>query len=1053
MRQAQKWIVVGIWFLLIISLSIRVDAQASAFVRVGIAGRGTAITVAWNSDGTVLAVAGSRGVWLYDSTLRLMGLLEGPSMIALAWDPSGTRIVTANLEGQVQIWDVLDKSLIRTLNNGTNIAFCVAWSPDGTRVAAGSSNRAVRIWDARNGNQLATYRGHQKAITSIAWSPDNNFLASASADQTIRIWTISTGQVSNTLSTSSLPIVVSWSPNGAYLAGVEGSELHVWRTADYQSVLQFSSPQVPEVLSFTWSPHSDRLAISGQSSDVLIWNIASQQVDITLGGHTRLVTPVRWSSQNVLATVDANHVIRVWDTQSGQMKGQLQEHNEPVKSIAWSPNNIWIAGIEDLKENANLRIWDTLTGKLVAVAEKPTDSLNSGSINTLRWSADGQSLAAATYGKSVTIWDTTTFRIKAHLAGHNAEITAVAWNPSNTALAVGDIGEVRIWDVNSQVVKTTFDLAAVTSLPSLVTDLAWNSIGTQLAIATADGHILVYDDISDQVRDLGVVNRTESGQGYYSIGWSVDGAKLITNDAVLIVNNGNIEQHLSLADRLLAINPSRSFLTTTDGSAVFDIVDLSNVTSTDAVTLNQGSVRNLVWSLDGSKLAVANSDGSIVIYSDALVVTPTSTFTTSPWDTPTNAAIPTNTPTIVPTATFTPSDTPTATYTDTPTSVPTELPSTTFTVTPSDTPTNTVVPTETPTATYTDTPTSVPTATFTVTPSDTPTATSSPTPGPDNIWGQTAIGALSLNVPNFQKAIVASGSAIVRVTGGGSVVDNSTHTTDALDLSGSARIIVDQNNGSGGIYSVGATNASAPPGSVVTYTDTTETQIAKSGTTSIGRTVSDPFAPGGPLAIPIPPATNCVDISTIPGWNGHYAAPANYNLPPGCYTANNQTIAVSSTTLTLGTFTKDASGQCTGYGVYYFRNVKNVTFSGSSSLVSVCNYIYLEQTSGSFVVSASGTQDIEAPTSGPYKGIAYYQAEPGLPLPTNFKGVTPFTLSGGAQLRIYGTIYVPHDKCSLSGPSGLSDIHGQFICDNITLSGSSTLTVNWDPSKIWSPIP
>jgi hypothetical protein len=282
-------------------------------------------------------------------------------------------------------------------------------------------------------------------------------------------------------------------------------------------------------------------------------------------------------------------------------------------------------------------------------------------------------------------------------------------------------------------------------------------------------------------------------------------------------------------------------------------------------------------------------------------------------------------------------------------------------------------------------------------------------------------------------------------------VDNSTNALDALDLTGSAKIVVDQNNGSGGVYVVGGAKTTGAA-TITTYTDASESKIASSGATKIGHTSSDPFAPGGAAAIPVPSATNCVDIATLPGWKGRYTVPSDYNLPPGCYSANNNTITVGATyTLTFGNYTKDANGLCTGYGVYYFKNVKSFQFGGSSSVVSICNLIYLDQTSGSFQISGAGKQDIEAPTSGPFKGVAYYQAEPGLPLPANFKGQATFKLSGSASLKVYGTVYVPHDSCTLSGASGLMDISGQFICDTINLTGSTTLTMKWNPANVWQP--
>jgi hypothetical protein len=131
---------------------------------------------------------------------------------------------------------------------------------------------------------------------------------------------------------------------------------------------------------------------------------------------------------------------------------------------------------------------------------------------------------------------------------------------------------------------------------------------------------------------------------------------------------------------------------------------------------------------------------------EALLATPTPTFTPEPpTETPTFTPIPpTETPTPEPTDTPVPTDTPTPEPTDTPVPTDTPTPEPTDTPVPTDTPTpeptDTPVPTDTPTPEPTDTPVPPtetptftpipPTETPTQEPTDTPVPTDTPTPEP-----------------------------------------------------------------------------------------------------------------------------------------------------------------------------------------------------------------------------------------------------------------------------------------------------------------------------------
>ena len=112
-------------------------------------GKGTIREIAYSPNGTLLAVASSIGIWLYDTA---------------------TYDEVALLTGHTEPVDSL------------------AFSPDGSTLASGSLDTTVRLWDAATGERLNTLTGHKNWVRSVAFSPDGTTLASGSRDGTVLLW-------------------------------------------------------------------------------------------------------------------------------------------------------------------------------------------------------------------------------------------------------------------------------------------------------------------------------------------------------------------------------------------------------------------------------------------------------------------------------------------------------------------------------------------------------------------------------------------------------------------------------------------------------------------------------------------------------------------------------------------------------------------------------------------------------------------------------------------------------------------------------------------------
>jgi hypothetical protein len=88
------------------------------------------------------------------------------------------------------------------------------------------------------------------------------------------------------------------------------------------------------------------------------------------------------------------------------------------------------------------------------------------------------------------------------------------------------------------------------------------------------------------------------------------------------------------------------------------------------------------------------------------------------------------------------------------------------------------------------------------------------------------------------------------------------------------------------------------------------------------------------------------------------------------------------------------------------------------------------------VPTGSGTLDIAAPTSGPWSGVAIYQA-PALTFAVNLS-----VAGNNSTWNITGLVYLPHASVSFSGPankstSGLSCF--VLVVDNLNVSGTASV--------------
>jgi hypothetical protein len=182
------------------------------------------LAVAWNPDGKRLASADGQGVvkvWDVNSAEELPELRTRDGVFALAWNPDGKRLATASKDGQVMVWDTADGGKPLTLPaaeipkpaNAPPFAFrrswtlYLHWSANGQKLALVDADGAVQIWDTAAVKKPVVLHDPDclRGIQSAAWSPVGSRLALTDGDAQIRVWDADKGAFTGRFRASDLP--------------------------------------------------------------------------------------------------------------------------------------------------------------------------------------------------------------------------------------------------------------------------------------------------------------------------------------------------------------------------------------------------------------------------------------------------------------------------------------------------------------------------------------------------------------------------------------------------------------------------------------------------------------------------------------------------------------------------------------------------------------------------------------------------------------------------------------------------------------------------------
>jgi eukaryotic-like serine/threonine-protein kinase len=280
-----------------------------------------------------------------------------------------------------------------------------------------------------------------------------------------------------------------------------------------------------------------------------------------------------------------------------------------VYATVFSPDGRRIATGMD---NPTVTIWDTLTGKKLAVMTRHTRH-----IRGLAFSPDGRTLASASGDKTIKLWDVDTGQESATLTGHTSYVTSVVFSPDGKKLATGGRDNTwRLWDVANRKLLLTIESRA-----SWVNTLAFSPDGRRLATGNGGVPTVKLWDAETGKEELAI-----DGQGaIWAISFSPDGKMVVTGSKdrtarILDAQTGcevvTLRGHTNEV-RTAAFSPDGRMVVTGADDRLVKFWDPASGLDFATLKSHTSEVFSLAFSSDGKKLATSDTGNNTKIWNVA----------------------------------------------------------------------------------------------------------------------------------------------------------------------------------------------------------------------------------------------------------------------------------------------------------------------------------------------------------------------------------------------------------------------------------------------------
>lgn len=293
--------------------------------------------IAYSPDGETLAVSGYREVLLHKGDgsgllARLPGLSD--KITSLAFSPDGSVLAavggTPATFGEVQLWNVAQRKLLRSLTLTSDTLFGASFSPDGSKLAFGGADNAIYVIEVATGKQLLKMNHHDGWVFGTVFSQDGSQIVSVSRDRAAKLSNVNEGifiENINQLKGELVSIARQPRHDTVLVGGEDGIPalymMHRPRAlviGDTSTLIREYEKQDGPVISVAFSPDGNLIAVGSSAEEVRVYKTEAGERVAALKGHQGGIYSVVFRPNGEqLAAAGFDGTVRIYDLKSGQL--------------------------------------------------------------------------------------------------------------------------------------------------------------------------------------------------------------------------------------------------------------------------------------------------------------------------------------------------------------------------------------------------------------------------------------------------------------------------------------------------------------------------------------------------------------------------------------------------------------------------------------------------------------------------------------------------------------------------------------------------------------
>ena len=126
-------------------------------------------------------------IWRTSNQELITSLGENTEVQGLTLSPDGMILASAHQDHTVQLWNLSDNKLMRTIRTHTGKVRCVAFSPDGKTLVSGGEDKVIRFYNVASGIETMTLPV-EAFVNSLAFDSKGKTLTAALHNGFVRIF-------------------------------------------------------------------------------------------------------------------------------------------------------------------------------------------------------------------------------------------------------------------------------------------------------------------------------------------------------------------------------------------------------------------------------------------------------------------------------------------------------------------------------------------------------------------------------------------------------------------------------------------------------------------------------------------------------------------------------------------------------------------------------------------------------------------------------------------------------------------------------------------------